>query len=198
MQLPINFKLPGGDVQLIPELAAANEALRWREELENTLTWQQHSIALFGREVDCPRLSAWHGDKDALYGYSGIPLEPEPWTPLLQSIRERCERATDTKMNSVLVNWYRDGKDSMGWHSDDEPELGPKPVILSLSLGEPRYFHLRHKNTGKRLKIMLPSGSLLVMGGNTQRYWQHAINKSKREMESRINLTFRNVTPAAS
>lgn len=191
----MKISLPDADIQLLSHFVTPNEADRWQTELEQTLNWQQHRIKIYGREINCPRLSAWHGDADAQYAYSGQTLVPEPWTDRLQALRELVEHAANTSMNSVLANWYRNGEDSMGWHSDDEPELGEKPTILSLSFGEPRVFQLKHKTSGQREKILLPSGSLLVMSGDTQDCWQHAINKSKRAMRGRLNLTFRNIFP---
>ncbi len=191
----MNLNFPDAQISLLPHFILPADAARWQAELEQSLAWQQHRIKLYGKQVDCPRLSAWHGDANARYAYSGLPLLPEPWTERIQALRELAERTADTAVNSVLANWYRHGQDSMGWHSDDEPELGERPVILSLSFGEPRHFQLRHKITGQREKLLLPSGSLLIMAGDTQRYWQHAIHKSRRAMRSRINLTFRNIQP---
>lgn len=191
----MNFDFPDSQISLLPHFILPSDAMRWQAELEQSLTWQQHRIQLYGKEHNCPRLSAWHGDPDAQYAYSGQSLLPEPWTERLQALRELCEQAAGTRVNSVLANWYRNGQDSMGWHSDDETELGSQPIILSLSFGEPRHFQLRHKITGQREKLLLPNGSLLIMAGNTQHYWQHAINKSKRAMRSRMNLTFRNIRP---
>ena len=192
-QQPLNLQLPDAEIRLFPQFIAAADATRWQAELVRTLAWQQHRITIYGKTIDCPRLSAWHGDSNARYAYSGQELTPAPWTPRLSALKTAVEAAADTAMNSVLANWYRNGIDSMGWHSDDEPELGENPTILSLSFGEPRVFQLRHKATGQREKILLPHGSLLLMAGETQRHWQHAINKSKRAMRSRINLTFRKI-----
>lgn len=153
--------------------------------------WRQETVTVFGRRHLQPRLTAWHGDRR--YAYSGLTLDPQPWTPLLQQVRAAVEEASRHHFNSVLLNYYRDGRDSMGMHSDDEPELGPNPVIASLSLGEERQFILKHKRSGETLKFPLPSGSLLVMAGATQHHWLHGINKSSRKMGPRLNLTFRNI-----
>ena len=153
--------------------------------------WRQETVTVFGKRHLQPRLTAWHGDRS--YTYSGLTLEPEPWTPLLLQVKAAVEAASSHRFNSVLLNYYRDGRDSMGMHSDDEPELGRNPVIASVSLGEERYFILRHKRTGETLKFPLPSGSLLVMSGATQHHWLHGINKSARTMGPRLNLTFRNI-----
>ena len=151
--------------------------------------WKAEHITLFGRQVLQPRLTAWHGD--APYTYSGLRLEPLPFTPLQREIKAAVEAASGRRFNSVLLNYYRDGADSMGMHSDDEAELGPSPAIASLSFGAARTFILRHKRTKQTLKVDLTSGSLLLMTGATQHHWQHGINKSGRPMGPRINLTFR-------
>lgn len=153
--------------------------------------WRQETVTVFGKRHLQPRLTAWHGDRR--YTYSGLALDPQPWTPLLLQVKAAVESASGHHFNSVLLNYYRDGRDSMGMHSDDERELGPNPVIASVSLGEERPFILRHKRTGETLRIVLPSGSLLVMAGATQHHWLHGINKSARKMGPRLNLTFRNI-----
>jgi alkylated DNA repair dioxygenase AlkB len=134
-------------------------------------------------------LTAWHGD--ASYTYSGLRLEPQPFTPLQREIKTAVEAASGHRFNSVLLNYYRDGADSMGMHSDDEAELGPNPAIASVSFGASRTFILRHKRTKQTIKVDLTSGSLLLMAGPTQHHWQHGINKSARPLGPRVNLTFR-------
>ena len=157
--------------------------------LQGETAWKAEHIKLFGRQVPQPRLTAWHGE--AAYTYSGLRLEPLPFTPLQAEIKAAVEAASGRRFNSVLLNYYRDGADSMGMHSDDEPELGPNPAIASVSFGAVRTFILRHKRTKHTLKVDLTSGSLLLMAGATQHHWQHGINKSTRPMGPRINLTFR-------
>lgn len=151
--------------------------------------WRAESITVFGRQHPQPRLTAWHGDRS--YTYSGLTLQPEPWTPLLLEIRRVVEDVSGRAFNSVLLNYYRDGRDSMGMHSDDEPELGPEPAIASVSLGEVRPFVLRHKRSGEQLQLPLASGSLLLMAGKMQHCWVHGIKKSTRPLGPRLNLTFR-------
>ena len=146
---------------------------------------------LRGREVDCPRLSGWEGD--AAYSYSGLTLRPAPWTPGVTAVRRRIEAATGDAFNSVLANLYRDGGDRMGWHADDEPELGRSPVIASASFGAPRRFLLRPKRGGASVCILLEPGSLLVMRGATQRHWTHSVPPTRRTVGPRINLTFRRI-----
>jgi alkylated DNA repair dioxygenase AlkB len=140
-------------------------------------------------------LTAWYGDSTAAYTYSGLTLEPLPWTTLLASLRARVEALTEATFNSVLLNYYRDNRDAMGMHADDEPELGERPVIASLSLGATRTLVFRHKTRRDLapVKIPLPSGSLLLMQGSTQSHWKHGINRSTRACGPRINLTFRRV-----
>lgn len=165
-------------------------------ELRRVLAWEVHRIRLFGRTVDSPRLSCWIGDPGASYRYSGADFDPHPWPEVLLPVRERLSRELGTGFNSVLANLYRGGNDAMGWHSDDERELGPRPVIASLSLGATRRFVLRHRSVPeRRLALDLPAGSLLVMAGETQRHYRHALPRTRREVGERINLTFRNVSP---
>lgn len=167
-------------------------------ELRRQVAWEVHRIRLFGREVDSPRLSSWIGDADAVYRYSGTQFEPQPWLPVLQPIRARLARELGVGFNSVLANLYRGGADAMGWHSDDEPELGAAPVIASLSLGAPRRFLLRHRQEpDRKLALELVSGSLLVMAGETQRHYRHALPRTRRVVGERINLTFRLVGGSA-
>lgn len=153
--------------------------------------WRAESITLWGRQHLQPRLTAWHGE--ARYTYSGLTLDPSPFTPLQLAIKEAVERAGGVHFNSVLLNYYRDGRDSMGMHSDDEPELGPHPSIASVSFGETRTFILKHKRSKETIKVDLPSGSLLLMTGETQKNWVHGINKSNRVLGPRVNLTFRKI-----
>ena len=153
--------------------------------------WRAETVVVFGKRHLQPRLSAWYGD--ASYTYSGLRMEPLPWTPLLDEIRAAVEAACGQRFNSVLLNRYRSGQDSMGMHSDDEPELGPEPVIASLSYGTERTFILRHKRNKDTIRLPLTDGGLLLMAGTLQQNWLHGINKSARPLGERINLTFRNV-----
>jgi alkylated DNA repair dioxygenase AlkB len=164
--------------------------------LRAEIPWQPHRLRLFGREVDAPRLSCWIGDAQAVYTYSGTRFEPRPWTPTVAALREDLHRRLGVRFNSVLANLYRDGRDSMGWHSDDEPELGPDPLIASLSFGAPRTFRLRSRATREAaLSLELAHGSLLVMAAGTQRHYQHALPRRARVHAPRINLTFRRLAP---
>ncbi|MDL2356552.1 MAG: alpha-ketoglutarate-dependent dioxygenase AlkB [Pseudomonadota bacterium] len=168
-------------------LPLPNDALLARLIAETA--WRCERITVWGKQHPQPRLTAWHGD--AAYAYSGLTLAPSPFTPLLEEIRAAVEAASGARFNSVLLNYYRDGRDSMGMHSDDEPELGPRPAIASLSLGATRTFVLQHKASGERLRLALSDGSLLLMGGELQHHWLHGINKVTRKVGPRVNLTFR-------
>ena len=160
--------------------------------------WRQEEITVYGKPYLQPRLSAWYGE--LAYSYSGIRLEPLPWTPTLLDIKLRVEALVDHEFNSVLLNYYRDQNDSMGMHSDDERELGAQPVIASLSLGEERSFLLKHRSRKdlKTVKLALSAGSLLLMQGETQQYWRHGINKERQPCGPRINLTFRSIRSLTS
>lgn len=160
--------------------------------LRDEIPWETHRLRLFGRWHDSPRRSCWIGDPDAAYTYSGTRFAPRPWSPILLALRARVQQAAGTRFNSVLANLYRDGRDGMGWHSDDEPELGPQPVIASLSLGAERRFLLKRREPGARASgLPLAHGSLLIMAGDTQRHYRHALPRSARVIGARINLTFR-------
>lgn len=184
--------LPDAEVHYCPgwlDPAAAEVAFA---ALIAEIDWQVHRIRLFGREVDTPRLCSWIGDPGAAYAYSGTRFEPRAWTPTLQRLRERLQGEGVGTFNSVLANRYRSGRDSMGWHSDDERELGPAPVIASISLGAPRRFRLRHRrDPALRAELELEPGSLLIMQGQTQRHYRHDLPRTARPVGERINLTFR-------
>lgn len=167
------------------------------QQLTESLAWRQDLIKIYGKEVKIPRLQAWYGDQTAKYEYSGLMMIPHPWTPLLDELKQQVESATGKQFNSVLANLYRDGCDGMGWHADNEKELGSRPTIASLSLGQIRDFDLRHIETGQKIRLTLQNGSLLVMSGDTQTFWQHSIpkrvSKKHNSMAGRINLTFRKI-----
>lgn len=186
-----SLELPGADLRFDSAWLPRPEADAVFEALHAGLVWETHRIHLFGRQIDSPRRSVWVGDPDAHYRYSGAGFAPRPWTPVLRALGDRLETAIGTRFNSVLANLYRDGRDGMGWHSDDEPELGTQPVIASVSLGAPRRFVLKARVGDERLALELPPGSLLVMGGDTQRHYRHALPKTARPVGPRINLTYR-------
>jgi alkylated DNA repair dioxygenase AlkB len=164
-------------------------------QLIDQVPWRAENIFMWGKSVPQPRLVAWFGDREAHYTYSGVHHDPLPWTPVLLDIRKRVEGIASTHFNSVLLNYYRNHRDGMGLHSDDEPELGPQPAIASLSLGGERIFIMKHKTRRelKSVRLRLASGSLLLMKGETQHYWKHGIDKQAQPCGPRVNLTFRRI-----
>jgi alkylated DNA repair dioxygenase AlkB len=170
-----------------------SESDRFFSELLNNINWQQDKIKIFGKEVDLPRLTAWYGDEGKSYTYSGITMNPEPWTPTLLTIKKRIEKIVKVNFNSVLINLYRNGQDYVSWHSDDEKELGKNPTIASVSFGATRRFLLRHKSNKnlETVDLSLNHGSLLIMKGSTQHFWKHQVPKTSKVKTERINLTFR-------
>ncbi len=195
--------LADAEIRYEPHWLAAVDADRLFATLRDTIAWERHRVVLFGRAMDAPRLSCWIGDSDAVYTYSRTRHLPHPWPDALQALRERLCEESGTDFNGVLANLYRDGNDSMGWHADDEPELGARPLIASLSLGATRRFTMRRRDTSAgnpapahRIAIELSHGSLLWMGGDTQQHYRHALPKTARVVGMRINLTFRKLEAA--
>lgn len=163
------------------------------EELRfKNIQWTQDIIKMYGKEIHCPRYSAWYGDEGKNYSYSGIKLSPNPWNEGLIDLKQKINQVAQTEFNSVLLNWYRDGEDYMGWHSDNEKELGTNPIIASLNFGATRRFLFRNKNNKtQKIEFHLKNGSLLIMKGAIQHFWEHAAPKERAVKKSRINLTFR-------
>lgn len=181
------------DVEYTPEFYQNEHAWQLFELLLEQTEWRQDRLNVYGKEHLAPRLSCWYGESWMDYRYSGHTMTASVLTPLLLDIKNEVEKQSGNLFNSVLVNYYRDGRDSNGWHSDDEPELGENPIIASLSLGAPRDFHLRHKVDKSRKHTMsLEHGSLLMMRGLTQSRWQHQLPK-RANANGRINLTFRTI-----
>lgn len=189
------IEIPDGDLLYGPTFFSPPESRRFLDELVRTAAWEQKVIKIYGRQMPSPRLTAWYGDAGAAYSYSGISLEPLPWLPVLLEIKARIESISETRFNSVLANQYRGGGDSMGWHSDDEPTLGERPVIASVSFGAARRFILRHKKKKdlERVEFPLGDGDLLVMRGETQKFWKHQVPKTRQQVGVRVNLTFRKI-----
>ena len=186
--------IPDAEVFLYPSLLSNQEADQLFDSLKTSIIWEKHKIKLYGRVHDVPRLTAWYGDPNKSYEYSGIKLKTRLWNAALLIIREKIETISKTKYNSVLLNLYRSGSDSVLWHSDDEPELGKNPVIGSLSLGEAREFQMKHKyDRDLKKNFLLKHGSFLLMKGKTQHNWLHQIPKRKNLKGERINLTFRTI-----
>lgn len=188
--------VPGGAFLYARHFLAAADADAALAVLRDGIAWRQDSMKLFGRAIPLPRLTAWYGDDDATYTYSGITSRPNGWTPALLALRARVEAMAGASFNSVLLNRYRDGRDHQGWHADDEPELGRDPVIASLSLGVARDFVLRRNvDHARRIVLPLAHGTLLVMHGGLQHHWRHAVPRRLRVAGERINLTFRAIQP---
>ena len=192
---PSDFpEIPDATVQYDGGYYAFAKAESLQTRLLNTIPWRQNKITVYGKEYNEPRLTQLYGDAGISYGYSGIDFKALPWNEVLSEIKSDIEKATGHSFNVCLVNRYRDGQDSNGWHADNEKVLGENPVITSVSFGQERYFHLRHnENKEWRFKFPLQHGSLLVMKDQTQHTYQHQIAKTKRPIGERINLTFRKV-----
>jgi alkylated DNA repair dioxygenase AlkB len=178
-----------GEVFLFEDAIGRADADRLLDALLGQIAWRQEEATIMGRRVAIPRLTAWHGE--AGYVYSGIRMAPAPWSRALLELRQRAEHLAGQPFNSVLLNLYRDGRDSVSWHADNEPGLGRNPVIASLSLGATRRFQLKHRRRDERVAIDLSHGSCLVMAGATQHHWLHQLPKTARPVGPRINLTFR-------
>jgi alkylated DNA repair dioxygenase AlkB len=190
--------LPEAEVFLYPAFFSASKADRLLHELRNTTTWRQESMRIYGKEIPFPRLTAWYGDEGTSYFYSGIKNVPLPWTAAILEVKRAVEPPAGVVFNSVLLNRYRTGQDSVSWHADDEPEFGEQPVIASVSFGGTRTFQLKHKKRKEwKASIELTHGSLLIMRGGTQANWLHQIPKTAKPVEERLNLTFRAIVAPA-
>ncbi len=186
--------LAGSDVAYFGSFFSRDDADRLLGQLDETTVWRQDTFKMYGKEMPIPRLTAWYGDLGRTYTYSRIEMEAETWTPPLLEIKTRIEAEAEIEFNSVLLNLYRDGRDGVAWHSDDEPELGESPVIASVSLGATRKFQFREKSDpANRREFELSHGSLLLMRGATQRLWQHQVPKTAKPVDPRVNLTFRRI-----
>ena len=186
--------LPDARLRYFENFFSAEEAICLFNQLHNKIPWQKDPITIFGKTYDQPRLTALHANNSNPYSYSGITMYPNKMTAELTEIQNRITSVTPVKFTSVLLNLYRDGKDSNGWHADNEKELGKSPVIASVSFGASRFFHLKHRTIkDARLKILLQSGSLLIMEEDTQEKWLHQIPKTVKQIGPRINLTFRKI-----
>ena len=189
---PITLNLPDAEIMYYPHFFDKPESDLIFAQLNNEIPWQEDTIRVFGKEYQQPRLTALFGNEGKSYSYSNIKMEPHLWSPLLQKIKLVVENSTNTKFTSVLLNSYRNGKDSNGWHADNEKELGLNPIIASLSFGTERVFQLKHNSIiGLKQNILLEHGSLLLMKGTTQHFWKHQIPKTSKNIGPRINLTFR-------
>jgi alkylated DNA repair dioxygenase AlkB len=189
---PTEWQIEDGRVRLWPRAFDVGTADRLYDSLLDEIDWQTEDILIFGQRRRVPRLVAWCGDPAVHYTYSGTTHASSPWTPALFAIRDRVFELSGVRFNSVLLNRYRDGRDGMGWHADDEPELGRDPVIVSVSLGDVRRFKLRHRRRREQgLDLDLAHVSVLEMSGPLQHNWLHALPKTSRQCKGRINLTWR-------
>lgn len=182
-----------GELYLLRAFYPLETADRYFHQLYQTLAWQAEQLLIYGRRVNVPRLMAWYGETNAYYRYSGVDHIPQPWTEDLSALRADVEAACGQPFNSVLANLYRDGRDSMGCHADDEKELGKNPVIASLSFGDTRLLRFRHAQSRHRLDLELAHGDLLIMAGELQHHWRHELPKTRKPKQARINLTFRRI-----
>jgi alkylated DNA repair dioxygenase AlkB len=190
--------LPEAEVIFYPAFFPTPAADRLLRELRDTTAWRQETIKFYGKTIAVPRLTAWYGDEGTRYVYSGITNVPLPWTPALMEVKRTVEPPAGVVFNSVLVNRYRTGQDSVSWHADDEPEFGEQPVIASVSFGGTRTFQLKHKRRKEwKASVELTHGSLLIMRGGTQANWLHQIPKIAKPVEERLNLTFRAIVAPA-
>ena len=185
--------LENGEFIFYPNYFSETESNMFFKYLREDIYWKQESMNMYGKKINVPRLTAWYGENDKAYSFSGITLNPLKWTSELMLIKNKIEEIAKVKFNSVLLNLYRDGNDSISWHTDAEPELGNNPTIASVNFGATRTFQLKHIKSKKTLEIQLSNGSLLVMQGQLQHYWQHQVPKTKKKKGERINLTFREI-----
>lgn len=188
----IKLDMPDADINYFPNFFSLEESKLLYQNLTEKIKWQQDFIKIYGKTIPLPRLTAWYGETEKNYTYSGILMKPHKWNNDLLRIKEKIEAIAKVNFNSVLLNLYRNGADSVAWHADDEPELGINPVIASVSFGETRIFQFKHQeNQALKSQIALENGSLLLMQGTTQHKWLHQIPKTTKILKPRINLTFR-------
>ena len=191
---PLSLDLPDAEINYYPKFFDKEQADKIYFELLQEIAWQQDNITVFGKTHPQPRLTALYGNEGKPYSYSNITMQPNPWNTLLQKIKYFIEATTECQFTTVLLNQYRDGKDSNGWHADNEKELGTNPIIASLSFGAERVFQLKHNTIADAKKsLVLEHGSLLLMKGSTQHFWKHQIPKTAKPIGNRINLTFRSI-----
>ena len=187
----LNLNLPDADVRYYPNFLGAKNADSYFTIFRKSIVWQQDDIKVFGKVHPQPRLTALYSSNNKPYSYSNITMHPKAFGPELLQLKEKIEGLAQCEFTTCLLNLYRNGRDSNGWHADDEKELGQNPIIASVSLGAERFFHLKHNTRPNKLKLLLEHGSLLLMKGETQHFWKHQIPKTARNVGERINLTFR-------
>jgi len=185
------IKIQNGEYVYVSNFFSKEKSDYYLNTLLNEIDWKQEAMNMYGKSINFPRLTAWYGDNDKPYTFSGITLNPQKWNDVLLEIKKCIEPKTQANFNSVLLNLYRNGKDSISWHTDAEKELGINPVIASVNFGATRKFQLRHNKTKEIVELLLTHGSLLIMQGELQHYWQHQVPKTNQAVKERINLTFR-------
>lgn len=191
----INLNLPDSDITYYPNFIERAMADSYFQSLKEETPWQQDNITVFGKTYAQPRLTALYGNNSKPYSYSKLVMAPHKFTPQLLEIKNKVETCTGVVFTTCLLNLYRNGQDSNGWHADNEKELGKNPIIASVTLGQERFFHLKHrKDKNLKQKILLQHGSLLLMKGATQEHWLHQVPKTAKVIDERINLTFRIIT----
>ncbi|MGJ8550853.1 alpha-ketoglutarate-dependent dioxygenase AlkB family protein [Winogradskyella wichelsiae] len=187
-----HFKLPNAELIYIPNYFSKKESNTFLKNIRQETEWQHDDITIFGKTYKQPRLTALFSETNLPYSYSNITMHPNQFTETLLTIKNKIEYISDNNFNTALINLYRDGNDSNGWHSDNEKELGLHPIIASVSFGQPRTFHFKHNNLkDQRYKLILKHGSVLIMKGEMQEHWKHQIAKTKKKIDERINVTFR-------
>jgi alkylated DNA repair dioxygenase AlkB len=191
----IHPDLPDAKIRYYQKFLSNQESNYYLDTFSSKIPWQQEEVKVFGKIYAQPRLTSLHSKTMTTYKYAGLTLQPQPMTTELLSLLERVESICNHEFNCVLLNLYRDGSDSNGWHADNEKELGFHPQIASISFGSNRFFHFKHRSIkSENYKIKLHHGSLLLMEGPMQEYWLHQIPKTKKLLSPRINLTFRKIT----
>ncbi|MBT9189729.1 alpha-ketoglutarate-dependent dioxygenase AlkB family protein [Zobellia russellii] len=191
----MNLNLPDSDITYYPNFIERATADSYFQSLKEETPWQQDNITVFGKTYAQPRLTALYGNNGKPYSYSKLVMAPHKFTPMLLEIKNKVETCTGVVFTTCLLNLYRNGQDSNGWHADNEKELGKNPIIASITLGQERFFHLKHrKDKNLKQKILLQHGSLLLMKGATQEHWLHQVPKTAKVIDERINLTFRIIT----
>jgi alkylated DNA repair dioxygenase AlkB len=185
------IKITNGEYIYMPNFFDRQTSNEYLSAFIKNIEWNQESMNMYGKQVNFPRLTAWYGDNDKPYSFSGITLNPHPWNKELLEIKNKIEPKCEVSFNSVLLNLYRDGSDSISWHTDAEKELGKNPLIASVNFGAERKFQIRHNETKETIEIILNHGSLLIMKGELQHFWKHQVPKTKTPLKERVNLTFR-------
>lgn len=188
-----NILTRDGEVFYLPEVFDHSSSAQFLSVLLNEIHWQNDEVKVFGKTYITSRKTAWYADGNLSYTYSGIKRTPHLWSPALLKIRDKIEQIAGIRFNACLLNLYHNGEEGMGWHSDDEQELGPKPEIVSVSFGAARRFDFKHKITAEKISVVLKNGSVLWMRGTCQANWKHALPKTKKVKDIRVNLTFRNI-----